>query len=342
VTEKNQIVFRETRSIISGFMNSYAEAKGKPHWCEKSPDNLHHLPILHSVFPDAKYLCLYRNCMDLVHSLMEYNRLQLFEEVIYFVQKNSGNMVDAMIDYWITQTKNTLMFERQNRAQCFPVKYESIVRDPSRTLEAIFSFLGVEWDETLLDSIFSTAREVAGGDHKILLSDRIHTSSLGKGSTISRKLISAEMLGRMNALLEELEYPLVGPDWDSSASPYGVVAATEQQHDVTSVREVFEDLFPRRIQKHEHALRGTTACKITVTGEQSGTWFVNLSESSNRITSADQNADCLVKVASNDLLNIVNGKLNVAAAMEQGKLQVDGGQRIAMMLGRVLFGAVVG
>jgi putative sterol carrier protein len=341
--EKDSIVFRETRSIISGFMSTYAEAKGKTQWCDKSPDNLHHLPILYSVFPDARYLCLYRNCLDLVHSLMEYNRLQLFEEVLYFVQKNSGNMVDAMIDYWITQTKNTLLFERLHPGQCFHVKYESIVRDPSGTLAAMFSFLGVEWDEALLDSVFSTPREVAGGDHKILLSDRIHPSSLGKGSIISRKLISAETLERMNALLEELDYPVVGPDWDSSPSPYSVVEATEQQHDVTSVREVFEDLFPKRIQQLEHALRGThTTCKITVTGEQSGIWFVNLSESNNRITSADENADCLVNVASGDLLNIVNRKLNVAAAMQQGKLQVLGGERVAMMLGRVLFGAVVG
>jgi protein-tyrosine sulfotransferase len=339
--EKNKMVYKETRSIIDKFMASYAAGKGKPQWCDKSPDNLHHLSILPSVFPDAKYLCLYRNCMDLVHSLMEYNRLQLFEEVLYFVQKNSGNMVDAMIDYWITQTKATLMFEREHSAQCFHVKYESIVRDPERTLDAMFSFLEVEWDESLLDAIFTTPREIAGGDHKILLSDRIHSGSLGQGSKISRKLISPEMLERMNALLEELEYPVVGPDWDSSPSPFSVVEATEQQQNVTSVKEVFEDIFARRIQQHGDALRGANAtCKITVTGEQSGTWFVNLSESNCRITSADENANCLVQVASNDLLNIVNGKLHVAVAMQQGKLQVVGGERIAMMLGRVLFGAV--
>jgi protein-tyrosine sulfotransferase len=342
-TEKEQIICREIRNIIYGFMSTYAAAKGKPNWCEKSPDNLFHLPVLYNVFPDAKYLCLYRNCMDLVHSLMEYNRLQLFEEVIYFVQKNTGNMVDAMIDYWITQTRATLTFEREHSAQCFHVKYESIVREPVPTLEAMFSFLGVEWDEKLLDSVFSTQREVAGGDHKILFSDRIHPTSLGKGSTISRKLISAEMLERMNALLEELEYPVVGPDWDTSPSPFSVLEATEQQEDeVASVREVFENVFPKRIQKQEHALRGTHAtCQITVTGEESGTWLVNLSESNSRITSADEQADCLVQVASSDLLDIVNGKLDVVTAMQQGKLQVAGGERIAMMLARVLFGTLV-
>src|SRR5690242_11096690 len=51
-SEKDQVVYQEIRSIISGFMGSYAAGKGKPRWCDKSPDNLHHLPILYRVFPD--------------------------------------------------------------------------------------------------------------------------------------------------------------------------------------------------------------------------------------------------------------------------------------------------
>ncbi|MCA1566111.1 MAG: sulfotransferase [Acidobacteria bacterium] len=339
--EKDQIVYREIRRIISGFMNTYAEAKGKRNWCEKSPFNLHHLPSLYHVFPDAKYLCLYRNAMDVVSSMLDFNRVQLFDDMLYFVQKNNGNMVDAMIECWITRTSQILDFERQHGAQCFHITYESIVCRPSQTLEAMFSFLGVEWQESLLDSVFSAPHDIAGGDPKIVFSDSINSSSLGKGATISRGLISEAMLKRMNALLEELEYPPVGVDWDTAPSPFSARQATEKREDVGSVEEVFENVFPERIRRHQHALRGTRAtCQIAVTGEESGVWLIELNESDSRISKQEREADCLIRIAANHLLDIVNGKLNVAAAMQRGYLRINGEQKIAMMLGRVLFGAI--
>src|SRR5918996_23135 len=64
---RERLVAGEVRAIVDEFMQRYARAKGKRMWCEKTTENLQYLRFLCDVFPDAKYICLYRNCMDVVH-----------------------------------------------------------------------------------------------------------------------------------------------------------------------------------------------------------------------------------------------------------------------------------
>src|ERR1044071_4567302 len=72
-TKKELIVPDEIRRIIFELMDSYARARNAQIWCEKTPTNVNHLRVLARVFPEAKYICLYRNCMDVVYSLIEAN-----------------------------------------------------------------------------------------------------------------------------------------------------------------------------------------------------------------------------------------------------------------------------
>ncbi|NOR70815.1 MAG: hypothetical protein GQ532_14175, partial [Methylomarinum sp.] len=66
----------ETRKIIHNIMDSYIEAKGKQIWCEKTPMNLDHLSLLETHFPEAKYICLYRHCMDVVNSSINLSKFR--------------------------------------------------------------------------------------------------------------------------------------------------------------------------------------------------------------------------------------------------------------------------
>lgn len=50
----------------------------------------------------------------------------------------------------------------------------------------------------------------------------------------------------------------------------------------------------------------------------------------------DQDADCTVTIALEDLKAIVDGELDPTAAFMQGKLTVDGDMGVAMKLGQVL------
>src|SRR5688572_32570200 len=147
---RERLVAGEVRAIVDGFMQGYARTKGKQMWCEKTTDNLQYLRILRDVFPDARYVCLYRNCMDVVHSSIECSRLGFMPELAPYVRKRPDNVVAAMVESWIEKTKILIEFEQAHLAQCFRIKYETLVAEPARTLAPMFGSIGLDWDENLL------------------------------------------------------------------------------------------------------------------------------------------------------------------------------------------------
>lgn len=338
--ERERIVLAEVRRVISELMATYTKAKGKRLWCEKTPWNLRFLELLSSVFPDAKYICLYRNCMDVVYSCVENIRLRFAEELFQYFKKHQGDKISGAIDYWCDEVGRMMAFEREHGSDCFRVKYESLVLEPAQTLEPLFGFLGVEWSPRLPATVFSTQHDQGYGDPKIMYSRKISKSSIGKGSSISRTRIPDALLEKMNRLLAELDYPTVGPDWDIMPSPYTRSEhAAEEDKLVSSVDEVFTHYIPRQLDERRHALERVRATyKIIVTGPQSGVWMIEIEGADNRVTQGTGRADCTIRVSSSDLLSIVNGGLNVASAFDLGRLQVMGNSELADVMGQVLFG----
>lgn len=337
---RERLVAVETRRVVDELMEKYVRAKGKQMWCEKTTDNLRYLKLLHDVFPDARYICLYRNCMDVVHSCIECSRFGFLPELTPYVQKRPENTVAAMVESWVDKTTTLLEFELAHESQCFRVKYEDLVAEPSQTLTPMFASIGLDWDEELLNSVFSTQHDQGSGDQKILFTKKVNTDSIGRGSTISRSFIPADLLEKMNDLLARLEYPVVGEDWDNAPSPYVPAKITREEVAlVSSVEEMFRDYVPKLLHNGNAALQGVNGtCKFDV-GDGGGTWMLALRDSHGVAEARDGDADCTVRISASDLLDLVNGKLNTIAAFDQGKIHVMGDYELANKVGRLLFGA---
>jgi putative sterol carrier protein len=56
----------------------------------------------------------------------------------------------------------------------------------------------------------------------------------------------------------------------------------------------------------------------------------------NTVSNDDAEADCTIKVAMADFLDIVSGKQNPQMAFMMGKLKVDGDMSVALQLGKIL------
>lgn len=338
--ERERAVLAEVRRIVDGVMSSYAAAKRKPRWCDKSPRNLNHLEILTQVFPDAKYICLYRHAMDVVRSFMERVQDGWMIDLRYYA-RNHGfrNHYGVYLDSWLEKTEVMMEFERARPDQAFGLKYESLVADPAATLAPMFSFLGLEWDERLLDAVFNTRHDPGPGDQNVAYSKRINADSVGLGANIPRRLIPEKMLDRMNQMLGALGYETVGPDW-GAAAPRPARPADHDAGAISSVEEIFETYIPARLSEHRETLQGVDAVYEFILSGDGGAgrrWVVDLRELACRPGPPDGEARCSIAVAPTDLIDMVNGRLNAAKALRQGRLRITGEAELANLLGQVLF-----
>jgi SCP-2 sterol transfer family len=245
-----------------------------------------------------------------------------------------------MVHSWVDNTRMLLHFEQENRARCFRLTYESYVLHPEAVLPPMFAFLGVPWDPSLLDAVFSTQHDPGGGDSKIRFAQRIHHDSIGKGSTLNRQLIPERLLEEMNAVLTELSYPIVGPDWDTTPSPYRTMMAPSMTADPVTpeISEIFSRYLTQRISVAQVGFDGRQVTyKVVVTGDAGGVWMITPTASETQVRAGEEPADCTFTLAGPDLLALINGTLNPAEAWMQGKLHIAGDLAQAEAFGRILF-----
>jgi protein-tyrosine sulfotransferase len=333
----------KVRQIVSALMDEYTTAKGKSVWCEKTPRNLQSLRTLDTVFPDARYICLHRNCMDVVHSSLEVNWPSFMDQLAPYIRRNHENLTAAVVDSWIDKTGKLLAFERENQGKCFRMTYESLVIEPVASLDAMFDFLGLRFDPRLLDSVFLSWHDAGPGDDRIHFTKAISKRSLGKGSLVSRAKIPSDLLGQMNALLSELDYPPVGPDWDQAPSPYRTAEpVTDQSEAVATIEEIFGRRLPELLKsQREKAAEISAVCKIAVNGEGGGSWILNLAEPSIRKDRGEVEPDCVVTILAGDLIDIMSGRLNPMTAVDRGNLRIAGDMDLVTKIGFLLFGSAV-
>ena len=337
-TKKELIVLDEIRRIVFELMDSYARAKNAQMWCEKTPNNVDHLRVLARVFPEAKYICLHRNCMDVVYSLIEANSYGWYPDLIHYVHRNPANIISVMIESWIDKTNQMLKFELANPANCFRLKYESLVLDPPNTLKPLFEFLGLEWDPSVLSEVFSIHHDPGHGDIKIRFSRRINESAIGKGSRLPLVAVSYDLLEKMNNLLVKLDYPVIGPDWDLTPSPYRAESVDEQVEYVEAVKRVFTNHIPQRVRAQKEKLEGLKGnCKFIIPELGSKAWMVDLTGEAGHLVPGNSAADFTITISADDLTDIVSGRSNAGESFLQGKLKVSGNLALAYPVCEVFF-----
>ena len=106
---------------------------------------------------------------------------------------------------------------------------------------------------------------------------------------------------------------------------------------IESVREIFELHLPKRFEKRPELVEKVNASyKFIITGEDAGTWVVDMTQPGGTVTEHDVDANCTLTVSDSDMLDILSGKLNGQVAFMTGKIKVSGEMALAMKLGTIL------
>jgi protein-tyrosine sulfotransferase len=207
--ERDEVVRREVRRTLEGFLLKYSEAMGKKTWCDKTPFNIADLKDIEWAFPNARYICLYRNGWDVVHSCLGLPEKDYMWWSLPYVARHPQNYPAALLESWVEKTQALLDFEKRNPRTC-RILYEALVMDPVGALDPVFKSLGLDWDPSLLDKVFMVPHDPGGGDYKIQSTARIEKDRVGQGASLDPALLAripGDLLKRQKALHLELGYP---------------------------------------------------------------------------------------------------------------------------------------
>ena len=126
--------------------------QGKSIWLEKTPEHLYYIETIERFIAGVRFIHIVRNGADVVASLYEVTHK-------YPKPWRGALNIDSCIDRWLEAIP--LSDRHLQKPNHTLVRYESLVEEPRSTLVKLCQFLGVEFDESMLDNFGLVAKQVS-------------------------------------------------------------------------------------------------------------------------------------------------------------------------------------
>jgi GT2 family glycosyltransferase len=191
---------RNLATILNGFYRFHAEQSGKrdaARWGDKTPLNSLYRPTLDGlaeVFPDAQFIHIYRDPVDVIYSHIAGGFMRTAKEAS---------------QRWRTMMRNVKGFMAAHPGMCHEVCYEDLVSDPEAALRGVCAFLEVEFEAEMVSS--------EGGAEKLgdvpawfwheNVTKPINQRSVGKGRNYFSNADRAMIRSIAGGDMARLEYP---------------------------------------------------------------------------------------------------------------------------------------
>ena len=134
-------------AFVSELYTRLAALRGKAVAGEKTPDYVRHLPLLHTLFPWAKFVHIVRDGRDVTMALLDWakdgkgpGRLKLWSE----------NPVAMSALWWRWQVESGKRDRATLGSAYLEVSYEALVKAPDEVLRRIAAFLELPYDSRML------------------------------------------------------------------------------------------------------------------------------------------------------------------------------------------------
>jgi hypothetical protein len=234
---------RQTMDLMTA---PYLSRRGKRLYCDKSLGTARHAELLVRIYPNARFICLYRHPMDMISSGLDACPWGLngygFDQ---YIAGSPGNAVMALARYWHDEAQAIAAFEEKQPDKCHRVRYEDMVRDPERIAAGIFDFIGVEPVPGIAQTMFAREHERFGpADHKIWHTSAISPASIGRSDSVPSGLIPSAILESINELLGKLRYVPVDEKWGTAEMPASLLVPDGDEAEVAEAAQIQEQTAP--------------------------------------------------------------------------------------------------
>ncbi len=183
-------------AVLDALYRRMVAPHGAQRWGDKTPLYVQHIPLLADLFPGAQFIHIIRDGRDAALSARR-KWGYAYQDLTYLLR------------HWV---RNVRTGRREGRAlgeaRYLEIRYETLVRQPQTTLEAVCRFLGEEFHPRMLHHT-DLARQVGPGpDNHTEILRPVSTASIGRWQremSPFQKKIAARIAG---SLLTELGYDL--------------------------------------------------------------------------------------------------------------------------------------
>jgi hypothetical protein len=180
-------IYLLVRRFIDGVFEDYLSKSRKERWIDKTPAYYSLIPFVEAVFNgSAQYILLVRHPLDCICSLDEFIPLwpQPDDPDVRRLVTIYGRGRYALAKYWVEVNERIAYSLSALEKRAFLVRYEDLVRDPSREMKRILTFLGEDPTLLHLRSALWRPRTPGYQDPKILHTRSVHTNSVGRYRTL--------------------------------------------------------------------------------------------------------------------------------------------------------------
>lgn len=186
-----------TRALVTSIITALLLREGKWRWCEIAAANVQSAETFVHLYPETKFLCLYRACPDVVRATLDANPWGIADAAFApFTAAFPASTVAALTASWVAHTGPLLSFEQSHPRACLRIRSEDLTAARGDTAKRITSFLGISGfgarAATAEDS--ETQPGPGGGDAE---------------TDFPADLIPPTMLAQADDLLELLGYPVL-------------------------------------------------------------------------------------------------------------------------------------
>lgn len=163
-------------------------------WADKTPLNINHMDAILEVFPDARFIHMIRDGIDVVHSWSK-------------LGKYKGD-VTGPAKRWKDAIAKGEAFSHSNPESILEVRYERFVRNPADVAKKIFRFIDLEYDEDMLtrEDHFCKMGQARKIEHYQKAFQDISPRNIGKGREALTSQQAEKLKPMMNDVLTDLGY----------------------------------------------------------------------------------------------------------------------------------------
>lgn len=177
---------RSLAVLLDGVYRFHARAlrTEAPRWGDKTPLNVYSIDRIRAVFPDAQFVHLVRDGVDVVAS---------------YLRAGLSGSVQQAAERWQSSLAAAEAFQRRHPERWIEVRYEALVKDPANETRRVADFVGLSFSPSMVDELSHidrlgdvSIRPYHGEVHK-----PVHLNSVGAG----RRESTAEDLQTMQKLI---------------------------------------------------------------------------------------------------------------------------------------------